>query len=162
MKIENHEEIRLLVDKSSCQELSQEEASALENHLHDCAACQEYKSKTDRVVRALEGFSFVVAPELNAKVERSMLQLAERIKVEKLEHKRMLLTSSAAFLLSLLGSSVAWQFADFLAVQFHLPVSEIQTGVFVLWIAPSLLAAFLLPLIPNLLMNRQSEKGWTS
>ena len=161
MRIENHEEIRLLIDKSLGGDISREEEKSLLEHLRFCQTCQEYKSSVSTVVSAFDGFAFEVTPELNTKVHRSLQQLIQKMEAGKMEQRHMRIASFSAFLLSFLGSSVVWQVSDFLAARLQLSPGAMEIGLLLLWVAPSLLISLLLPVIPSLL-NRQAQKGWAS
>src|SRR5216683_2149783 len=129
MRIETHEEIQLLIDKSlSGKILPKEEKSMLE-HLRSCVECQKYKASTSRVVAALDGFAFDVPPDLNAKVQRSMQQLILKMEAAKQEQRQLRMVSISVFLLSFLGSSVVWQASDFLAARFQISAGAMQLGL---------------------------------
>jgi hypothetical protein len=162
MPIENHQEIQLLIDKSLSGEILPEEEKSLLEHLHACAECREYKANSTRVVAALDGFTFEVTPDLNAKVQRSIQQLVVKQEAAKQEQRQMRIASISAFLLSFLGSSVVWPASDFLAARFQISAGAMQFGLLFLWVAPSLLISLLLPVISKLLLNHEAQKGWTS
>ena len=50
MRVERHEEFRLLIDRSFAGEICQEDAAALREHLNMCAACREYEGVSTRMI----------------------------------------------------------------------------------------------------------------
>lgn len=161
MRIENHEEIRLLIDKQLGETLARDEDKFLVEHLESCEECQKYRAGARDVVAAMEGFTFEVAPELNARVHRSMQEAVSQMEAQEQERKQMRVASLFAFVLSFLGSSVVWPVSDFLAARFEISAGVTDLILLLLWVAPSLLVSLLLPVISSLL-NRQAEKGWRS
>ena len=161
MRIENHEEIRLLIDKQLGETLARDEEKFLQEHLKSCEECRKYQAGVRAVVTAMEGFTFEVAPELNARVQRSMQEAVSQIEGQEQERSQMRTASLFAFVLSFLGSSLVWPVSDFLAARFEISAGVTDLILLLLWVGPSLLVSLLLPVVSSLL-NRPAEKGWRS
>jgi anti-sigma factor RsiW len=161
-----HENFRLLIEQSFGGELSREDETALRSHLESCAACHQYKITVSQIASALGGFAFESTLEQTAHVQRTVLAFAHSLETAHQERSQRALVSLAAFVLSFLGSSVVWQLSDFFATLLHVSSRQIELGMLVLWVAPSVLASFALPLISAFPFHRQSQvasqKGWTS
>jgi predicted anti-sigma-YlaC factor YlaD len=162
MRIERHEEVRLLIDRSFAGEISQENATALREHLNICIACRRYEGASAELIAALGGFAFEATPGLDAQVHRSMENLLQEMEKDALERRRSLMTSAAAFLLSFLGSLLLGGPADLLASFLHLAHGSVQFGLWLFWIVPSLLTATFIPVFSNSLGTTQVQKGVTS
>jgi predicted anti-sigma-YlaC factor YlaD len=159
MRVERHEEIRLLIDRSFFAEISQEDAAALREHLNMCSVCRKYEGTSTGMIAALGGFAFEATPELDAQVHRSIEDLLQEMETDAIERRRSLMTSAAAFLLSFLGSLLLGGPADLLASLLHLAHSRVQFGLWIFWILPSLLAATFIPVFSSSLRTVQVQKG---
>jgi len=162
MRVERHEEIHLLIDRSFAGEISQEDTVALREHLNTCTACRKYEGVSTRMIAALSGFAFEATPGLDAQVHRSMENLLQKMETDAIERRRSLMTSAAAFLLSFVGSLLLGGPADLLASFLHLALGSVQFGLWLFWIVPSLLAATLIPVFSSSLRTAQVQKGLTS
>lgn len=162
MPTEKHEEMQLLIDKSLGGEMAREENDFLIAHLNSCPECRKYQASAGRIVAALEGFTFEVTPDLNAKVQRSVEELVGELQAARQERRQMRMASFFAFLLSFLGSSVVWPAAGFLAARFSIAPDAMQLTLLVLWVGPSLFSALLLPVVSGWLEGHEVQKGWTS
>lgn len=159
MNINHHESFQRMIDESLAGVLSAEKEQSLREHLSTCATCREYLSASNRVIAGLSGFSFEVNPTLNARVLAALRLKAEEGR-EFLAHdtgsKRrhsLPLKNSAAFALALsmsfVGSGLVYQMAERLAVPMHIVSAQVQAGVLVFWLLPSLGAALCLLAAPG-------------
>jgi hypothetical protein len=162
MRIERHEEVRLLIDRSLADEISQEDATALREHLNMCIACRKYEDASTGLIAALGGFAFEATAGLDAQVHRSMESLLQEMEADAMERRRSLMTSAAAFLLSFWGSLLLGGPADLLASFLHLAHSSVQFGLWLFWIVPSLLTATFIPIFSSSLREAQVQKGVAS
>jgi anti-sigma factor RsiW len=162
MRDERHEEVRLLIDRSLSGEISEEDATALREHLDLCTACRRYEGTSANVIAALGGFAFEATPGLDAQVHRSIENRLQEIETDAMERRRSLMTSAAAFLMSFLGSLLLGGPADSLASFLHLALGSVQFGLWLFWIVPSLLAATFIPAFSSSLRTSQIQKGVTS
>lgn len=162
MRVERHEEIRLLIDRSFSGEISTEDVVALRQHLNMCTACRKYENASIGMIAALGGLAFEATPGLNVQIHRSIESLLQKMETDAIERRRSLMTSAAAFLLSFLGSLLLGGPADLLTSLLHLPHSRVQFGLWVFWILPSLLAATFIPAFSSSLRTIQVRKGLAS
>jgi predicted anti-sigma-YlaC factor YlaD len=162
MRVETHEEIHLLIDRSFAGEIPQEDAAALREHLNICNACRKYEGVSTRTIAALNGFAFEATPGLDAQVHRSMENLLRKMETDAIERRRSLMTSAAAFLLGFLGTLLLGGPADLLASFFHLANGSVQVGLWLFWIVPSLLAAAFIPVFSRSLRTVEVRRGLTS
>ncbi|HWE85282.1 MAG TPA: zf-HC2 domain-containing protein [Terracidiphilus sp.] len=161
MKVESHEEFRLLIDRSFAGGISREDAATLREHLNTCTACRKHEDVSTRMVAALSGFAFEAAPGLDAQVHRSMENLLQEMETVAMERRRSLMTSAAAFLLSFLGSLLLGGPADLLASSLHFAHGSVQFGLWLFWIMPSLLAATFIPVLSTSLRTVEVRRGLT-
>ena len=111
------------------------------------------------MLAGLSGFSFEVTPTLNArvleaitlKVERDRLAQAGRCAFLRPHHVPMKVWAAfaGALLMSFSGSALVYQMAKRLALPMHFDAAQVQTGVLVFWLLPSLCAAFCLLAAPG-------------
>jgi anti-sigma factor RsiW len=159
MKIDHHNTFQRMIDESLAGVLSSENERSLREHLSTCAACGEYLSHSNRVIAGLSGFSFEVNPTLNARVLASLKLRAEErhgIPAHNTRPRRQLrvpLKNWAAWAVALamsgVGSGLVYRMAERLAVPGHLVSAQVQAGVLVFWLLPSLCAAFCLLAAPG-------------
>ncbi|MGD0894270.1 MAG: hypothetical protein ABR923_22345 [Terracidiphilus sp.] len=149
MNIDHHEGFQRMIDESLAAAISAEKEQCLREHLATCVPCQEYLSASNRVIAGLRGFSFAVNPTLNARV---LVALKLRDTGTMRQHS-VPFKNWAAFLLALsmsfVGSGLVYQMAERLAVPMHFVSAQVQAGVLVFWLLPSLCAALCLLAAPG-------------
>jgi anti-sigma factor RsiW len=150
MNTELHESFQRLIDESLAGAISAEKERFLREHLDTCAPCQEYLSASNRVIAGLGGFSFEVNPTLNAKVLAGLRLRAQQVRAERAGRRRWSLISLAAAVLTMGGSFVDLQFGRLIAAAFDIQRTQVQQGLLVFWIVPSLCVLLLFPLLPLL------------
>jgi hypothetical protein len=75
MRVERHEEFRLLIDRSFSGEICPEDVVALRQHLNMCTACQKYENASTGMIAALGGLAFEATPGLDAHIHRTVESL---------------------------------------------------------------------------------------
>ncbi len=145
-----HERFARLIDESLAGAISAEEQRPLREHLAHCASCKEYLNASNRVLWGLSGFSFEVNPTLNVrvvealtlKVEQNRLAHAGRSRILRPHHVPMKVRAAfaGALLMSFAGSALVYQTAKRLALPMHFYAAQVQIGVLVFWLLPSLCA----------------------
>ena len=159
MNIDHHESFQRMIDESLAGAISAEKEQSLREHLDTCAPCQEYLSASNRVIAGLGGFSFEVDPTLNARVLASLRLPAEEgrgilaYRTGTMRQSSVPFRNWAAFAgalsLSFVGSELVYQMAGRVADPMHFVSSQVQAGVLVFWLLPSLCAALCLLAAPG-------------
>jgi len=151
MILDHHESFQHMIDQSLAGAISAEKEQSLREHLSTCVPCKEYLSASNRVIAGLSGFSFDVSPTLNSRVLAALrLQVQEGRAARKRDRRFMRqhtvsLEVWAAFAvalsMSIVGSALVYQLAKYLTVPMHFDNAEVQAGVLIFWLLPSLCAA---------------------
>jgi anti-sigma factor RsiW len=159
MNIDHNDAFQRMIDESLAGVLSAENAQALREHLSTCATCREYLSASNRVIAGLDGFSFEVNPNLPARVMAALkLQAEEGRGIVARENgairqRSVPIKNWTAFVvavsMSLAGSGLVYQMAERLAVPVYFNTAQVQAGVLVFWLLPSLCAALCLLAAPS-------------
>jgi hypothetical protein len=144
----DHENFQRMIDESLAGGLSAEREKSLRDHLHTCAPCQAYLSASNKVIAGLGGFSFEVDSTLNATVFASLRARAQQVQVAQPRRRQWVLISLAAVVLTMGGSFVDLRFGDLIASVFDIQRAQLQHGLLVFWIVPSLCVFLLFPLLP--------------
>ena len=144
MSIDRHESFQRMIDESLAAAISAEKEQHLREHLATCVPCQQYLSASNRVIAGLGGFSFEVNPTLNARVLAALkLHHAGTTRQHKLQFK-VWAAFALALSMAIVGSALVYQAATLLTVSMNFDAAQIQVGVLVFWLLPSLCAALLL------------------
>lgn len=159
MNIDHHQSFQRMIDESLAGAISEEKEQSLREHLSTCAPCNEYLSASNRVIAGLGGFSFDVNPALNARVLAALKLQAQLVRTEGPERRRLLCQHNVQFRnwaafavalsMSFAGSALVYQMAERLAVPMHFVTAQVQAGVLVFWLLPSLCAALCLLAAPG-------------
>jgi anti-sigma factor RsiW len=159
MNIDHHDTFQRMIDESLAGVLSAEKEQSLREHLSTCATCREYLSASNRVIAGLSGFSFEVNPTLNARVLAALRLQAEKGRgilardTGTMRQRGLPFKNWAAFAVALsmsfVGSGLVYQMAERLAVPMHFVTAQVQAGVLVFWLLPSLCAALCLLAAPG-------------
>jgi anti-sigma factor RsiW len=159
MNIDDHDTFQRMIDESLAGVLSAEKEQSLREHLSTCATCREYLSASNRVIAGLSGFSFEVNPTLNARVLAALRLQAEKGRgilardTGTMRQRGLPFKNWAAFAVALsmsfVGSGLVYQMAERLAVPMHFVTAQVQEGVLVFWLLPSLCAALCLLAAPG-------------
>ena len=159
MNIDHHDTFQRMIDESLAGVLSAEKEQSLREHLSTCATCREYLSASNRVIAGLSGFSFEVNPTLNARVLAALrLQAGEGRGIIARDTGTMRQHSvpfknwavfAVALSMSFVGSALMYQVTKRLAVPMHFDTAQIQAGVLVFWLLPSICSALCLLAAPR-------------
>jgi len=150
MNIHDHESFQHMIDESLAGGIAGEREQSLREHLDTCAPCQEYLRASNRAIAGLGGFSFEVDPSLNAMVLASLRRPAPRLNTVQPDHRRWGLIGVVAVVLTMGGSFFDLQFGRLIASAFDMQRMQVQQGLLVYWIVPSLCVLLLFPLLPLL------------
>ena len=163
MNIDHHDTFQRMIDESLAGVLSAEKEQFLREHLSTCATCREYLSASNRVIAGLSGFSFEVNPTLNARVLVALKLQAEQVRAAQPGPRRLMRQHNVQFKvwaafavalsMSIVGSALVYQVAKLLTVPMHFDTAQVQAGVLVFWLLPSLCAA------SGLLAARGGKRG---
>jgi hypothetical protein len=158
MNLDDHESFQRMIDQNLAGVISMEKEQSLREHLSTCASCKEYLSASNRVIAGLSGFSFEVNPTLNARVLaalRLQMQQDRAARPHRLRFIRPHTVSlkvwaafAVALSMSIVGSALVYHVAKYLTVPMHFDNAQVQAGVLVFWLLPSLCAAFCLLAAP--------------
>lgn len=159
MNADPHQIFHRIIDKTLAGATSAQEEKSLREHLRNCAQCQEYLRRGNRVTASLGGFSFDVNPELHAKVCASLEQRARQLEARQLSRRRMAWSCIAALMLTAAGSLIASLFGDRAAAVFDVQPMQVQRGLLAFWVVPSLCFSMLLPMLPQLAAIWTNRKG---
>jgi len=158
MNLDHHESFQRMIDQSLAGVISREKEQSLREHLSTCASCKEYLRASNRVIAGLNGFSFEVNPTLNSRVLaalRLQMQQDRAARPNRLRFLRPYTVSlkvwaalAAALSMSIVGSALLYKMATYLMVPVHFDNAQVEAGVLVFWLLPSLCAAFCLLAAP--------------
>jgi hypothetical protein len=149
MNTDHHESFQRMIDESLAGALSVEKEQSLREHLAICAPCQEYLSASNRVIAGLSGFSFEVNPTLNTRVLTALkLHHTVTMRQHSVPFKNWV-AFAVALSMSFVGSGLVYQMAERLAVPMHFVSAQVQAGVLVFWLLPSLCTALCLLAAPS-------------
>jgi anti-sigma factor RsiW len=158
MTLDHHESFQRMIDQSLAGAISAEKEQSLREHLSTCAPCKEYLSASNRVIASLSGFSFEVNSALNARVLAALRLQAQQDRAAQPGRRRFMRQHSAspkawaafavALSMSMVGSALLYQVIKRLAVPMHFVSAQVQAGVLVFWLVPSLCAAICLLATP--------------
>lgn len=159
MNPDRHESFQRMIDENLAGAVTVEKEQSLREHLVTCAACRDYLSASSRVIAGLSGFSFEVNPTLNARILAALRLKTEQDRVAQAGRRRFMRQHNvqfknwAAFALalsmSIAGSALLYQVAKLLTVPAPFDTAQVQAGVLVFWLLPSLCAALCLLAAPG-------------
>ena len=159
MILNHHKGFQRMIDESLAGGISREKEQSLRGHLSTCATCREYLSVSNRVIAGLSGFSFEVNPTLNARVLAGLRLQAEESRgivardTGTMRQHSVPFKNWAAFAVALsmsfVGSELVYQMAERLAVPMHFDTAQVQAGVLVFWLLPSLCSALCMLAAPG-------------
>jgi hypothetical protein len=158
MNLDDHESFQRRIDQILAGVISTEKEKSLREHLSTCASCKEYLSASNRVIAGLSGFSFEVNPTLNARVLAALRLQMQQDRAARPHRRRFIrphvvslkvwTAFAVALSMSIVGSALVYQVAKYLTVPMHFDNAQVQAGVLVFWLLPSLCAAFCLLAAP--------------
>ena len=139
---------RELIDRSFVEEVSESERRLMHDHICACDGCKRYVEVTARTIRGLREFTFTSEPDSNAQVLEILAHHTATMRQHSVQFRNVQLKTWAVFALALsmsfLGSALVYQVAKLLAVPMHFGTAQVQAGVLVFWLLPSLCSALCL------------------
>jgi hypothetical protein len=170
----SHDEVRRLIATLPT-DLSEAQQALLNRHLQDCGPCRDYAAATAEIVRAARSVPLVADPML---VQNTQARVRARaIALRKGQHWhalaalawpfaglsaaitdpmrqhnvrfRIWAAFAVALSMSFAGSALVYQVAQRLAAPIHFDTAQLQAGVLVFWLLPSLCAALCLLAAPG-------------
>ena len=139
---------RELIDRSFVEEISEGERQVIHDHIRDCDGCKRYVDLTARTIRGLREFTFTSEPDSNAQVREILAHHTGTMRQHNVQFKTRA-AFAVALSMSFAGSALAYEVAKILALPMHFNTTQIQAGVLVFWLLPSLCAALCLLAAPG-------------
>ena len=146
--MEGERRFRELIDRSFAEEISEGERQIIHEHIRNCDDCKRYIELTTRTIRGLREFTFANEPDSNAQVREILAHHAGTMRQHKLQFK-IWAAFAVALSMSFAGSALAYRVAELMAVSMHLNTTQIQAGVLIFWLLPSICAALCLLAAPG-------------
>ena len=146
--MEGDKRFRELIDRSFVEEVSEGERQLIHDHIRDCDSCKRYLELTARTIRGLREFTFTSEPDSNAQVREILAHHTGTMRQHKVQFK-IWAAFAVALLMSFVGSALVYQVARLLAVPMHFDTSQVQPGVLIFWLLPSLCSALCLLAAPG-------------
>jgi hypothetical protein len=146
--MEGDKRFRELIDRSFAEEVSEGERQLIRDHIRDCDGCKRYVELTARTIRGLREFTFTSEPDSNAQVREILAHRTGTMRQHKVQFK-IWAAFAVALLMSFVGSALVYQVARLLAVPMHFDTSQVQPGVLIFWLLPSLCSALCLLAAPG-------------
>ena len=146
--MEGDKRFRELIDRSFVEEVSEDERQLIHAHIRDCDGCKRYVELTARTIRGLREFTFTSEPDSNAQVLEILAQHTGTMRQHNVQF-RIWAAFAVALSMSFVGSALVYQVTKRLAVPIHFDTAQVQAGVLVFWLLPSLCAALCLLAAPS-------------
>jgi len=146
--MECDKKFRELIDRSFAEEISEGERQVIHDHIRDCDGCKRYVDLTARTIRGLREFTFANEPDSNTQVREILAHHTGTMRQHNVQFKTWA-AFAVALSMSFVGSALAYQVAKLLALPMHFNTTQIQAGVLVFWLLPSLCAALCLLAVPG-------------
>lgn len=139
---------RELIDRSFVEEVSERERHLIHDHLRECDGCKRYVELTARTVRGLREFSFTSEADSNARVFEVLAQHVGTVRKHNMQ-VNIRAAFAGALSMSFVGSALVYQLANRMAIPMHFDTAQLQAGVIVFWLLPSLCAALCVLVAPG-------------
>jgi hypothetical protein len=146
--MEHDKRFRELIDRSFAEEVSEGERQLIHDHIRDCDGCKRYVELTARTIRGLREFTFAIEPDSNAQVREILAHHTGTMRQHNVQFK-ICAAFAVALSMSFVGSAFAYQVAKLVAVPMYFDTTQVQAGVLVFWLLPSLCAALCLLAAPG-------------
>jgi predicted anti-sigma-YlaC factor YlaD len=140
--------LRELIDKSFAEEISEAERQLIDRHIRDCDGCQRYVEITARTLRGLREFTFTSETDSTARVFEVFAHHTGTMRQPHAQFK-IWAAFAVALSMSVVGSVLMYQVARFLAAPTHFDSAQVQAGVLIFWLLPSLCAALCMLAAPR-------------
>jgi predicted anti-sigma-YlaC factor YlaD len=139
---------RELIERSFAEEVSEGERQLIHDHIGDCDGCKRYVELTARTIRGLREFTFTSEADSNAQVFEILAHHTGTMRHRNVQFKTWA-AFAVALSMSIVGSALVYQVARFLAAPMHFDNAQVQAGVLVFWLLPSVCAALCLLAAPG-------------
>ena len=147
-KLECNKKFRELIDRSFVEEVSERERRLIHDHICACDGCKRYVELTARTIRGLREFTFTSEPDSKARILELLAHHTGTTRQPNVQFK-VWAAFAAALSMSFVGSALVYQMAKRLAVPMHFDTAQVQAGVLVFWLLPSLCSALCLLAAPR-------------
>jgi predicted anti-sigma-YlaC factor YlaD len=144
----SHDEVRKLI-ATVADDLSEAQQALLNEHLQDCGPCRDYAAATTEIVRAVRAVPLVADPTLVRNTQARVRARAIELQKRQRWQFRIWAAFAVALSMSIVGSAIVYQAAKFLAAPMRFDNAQLQAGVLVFWLLPSLCAALCLLAAPG-------------
>jgi len=138
---------RELIDRSFVEEVSEGERQLMHEHIRDCDGCKRYVELTARTIRGLREFTFTSEPDSSAQVLQILAHHTEAMRQHNVQFN-IWAAFAAALSMSFVGSALVYQMVKRL-VPMHFDTAQVQAGVLVFWLLPSVCSALWLLAAPR-------------
>jgi hypothetical protein len=138
---------RELIDRSFVEEVSEGERRLMHDHIRDCDGCKRYVELTARTIRGLREFTFTSEPDSSAQVREILAHHTGTMRQHSVQFK-IWPAFAVALSMSFVGSALVYQMVKRLATPMHFDNAQVQAGVLVFWLLPSLCSALCLLAAP--------------
>ena len=136
----SHDEVRKLI-ASVATDLSEAQQALLNRHMQDCGPCRDYAAAAAEIVRAVRAVPLAADPTLIRNTQARVRARAIELRRQQNVQFRIWAAFAVALSMSILGSALVYLVAQFLAAPMHFDNAQVQAGVLVFWLLPSLCAA---------------------
>jgi ABC-type transport system involved in cytochrome bd biosynthesis fused ATPase/permease subunit len=143
IRLECDKRFRELIDRSFLEDLSEDERQVIHHHLRNCDGCKRYVELTTRTIRGLRDFTFTGKQDSSARVLEILANHTETVRQHNVQLK-IWAAFAVALSMSIVGSALVYQVAKVLAAPMHFDNAQVQAGVLVFWLLPSLCSALCL------------------
>jgi hypothetical protein len=147
-KLDCDKKFRELIDRSFVEEVSEGERRLMHDHIRDCDGCKRYVELTARTIRGLREFTFASELDSIAQVREILANHTQTMRHQTMrQHNvqfRVWAAFAAALSMSFVGSTLVYLAVKFLAVPMHFDTVQVEAGVLVFWLLPSLCSALCL------------------
>jgi hypothetical protein len=148
IRLECDKKFRELIDRSFVEEVSEGERRLMHDHIRDCDGCKRYVELTGRTIRGLREFTFTSEPDSSAQVRQILAHHTETMRQHNVQFK-IWSAFAVALSMSFVGSALVYQVTKRLAVPMRFDTAQVQAGVLVFWLLPSLCSALCLLAAPR-------------
>jgi|SRR5689334_22418092 len=140
--------IRELIDRSFVEEISEGERQLIDDHIRDCDGCKRYVELTARTIQGLREFTFASEADSNAQLFEILAHHTRTMRQQNVQFNNWA-AFAVALSMSIVGSALVYQVAKLLAVPMYFETSQVQAGVLIFWLLPSLCSALCLLAAPG-------------
>jgi predicted anti-sigma-YlaC factor YlaD len=146
--MECEKRFRELIDRSFVEEISERERHLIHDHIRDCEGCKRYVELTARTIRGLREFSFPTEQDSNAKVLQILAHHTGTVREHNMQFK-IWAAFAGALSMSFVGSALVYHVANRMAIPMHFDTAQVQAGMIVFWLLPSLCSALCMLAAPD-------------